>query len=94
MAKKKNILDVKIKDEDSGAKTVREYFKALLDKLFEEGDGFSGKRPFGNSGWEYTLKQALVKSGHVDGKLDGDGCVESCDDEQFYEEIYAAIEQL
>ena len=48
---------------DAKAKTVREYLKMLLERLWEEGEGFSGKRPFGNSGWEYDLYAALEEKG-------------------------------
>ncbi len=89
-----SILDVEINDDDSGAETIREYFKALLVALFEEGEGFSGKRPFGNSGWEYSLMAGLIKSGHVKGELDHDGYVDSCDDKKFYKLINEAIGEL
>ena len=32
--------------------TVKDYLKTLLHTLWDEEDGFSGKRPFGNSGWQ------------------------------------------
>jgi len=59
-------LDVRF-DSDAGSQiTVREYFYALLDTIWEEKEGFSGKRPFGNSGWEYEVHNALAKAGFVD----------------------------
>jgi hypothetical protein len=51
----KNTLDLKLPENDAGADTVRDYLKALLLKLWEEEEGFSGKRPFGNSGWKHEL---------------------------------------
>jgi len=36
----------------------------------DEGEGFSGKRPFGNSGWEYDIYAALVGAGFLPGMLD------------------------
>jgi hypothetical protein len=59
-------LDVRF-DSDAGSQlTVREYFRELLDTLWEHKEGFSGKRPFGNSGWEYEVHSALAKAGFVD----------------------------
>ena len=56
------ILDIPMKENDAGAKTVGEYLIMLLliDQLWCEGEGFSGKRPFGNYGWEYELYHALA----------------------------------
>jgi hypothetical protein len=54
--------------EDSGAATVREYLVALLRRLWEEEDGFSGKRPFGSSGWRSDLVIPLAKAGYVAGR--------------------------
>ena len=45
---------------DAGASTVREYFTELVKMVWGEGEGFSGKRPFGNSGWEHEVYSALV----------------------------------
>lgn len=59
-------LDVRF-DSDAGSQlTVREYFRELLTTLWGEKEGFSGKRPFGNSGWEYEVHSALAKAGFVD----------------------------
>ena len=53
-------LDVRF-DSDAGDNlTVREYFKTLLLTLWDEKEGFSGKRPWGNSGWEYEVHIALL----------------------------------
>lgn len=66
-------------DLDDGT-TLRTYFKALLATLWREDEGFSGKRPFGNSGWTYDIYGALVSGGFVEGVLDEDGCPEAFDD--------------
>lgn len=59
-------LDVRF-DSDAGNQiTIREYFRILISTLWEEKEGFSGKRPFGNSGWEYEVHYALAKAGFVD----------------------------
>ena len=51
------ILDLPMDPDsnDAGASSIRGYLKTLLTTLMAEGEGFSGKRPFGNSGWEYEL---------------------------------------
>jgi hypothetical protein len=56
----KDILKIKMVDNDAGAKTIREYLVSLIYQLWVEGEGFSGKRPFGNSGWEYELYNSLA----------------------------------
>lgn len=64
---------------DAGAPTVREYLVALLDELWKEGEAFSGKRPFGNSGWEFEVYTALVSAGLVYGVIDDDGYLDDVD---------------
>lgn len=67
------ILKLKMKPNDSGAKTVGGYLASLLTTVLEEQEGFSGKRPWGNSGWEYDLYEPLIKAGLVKGTFDEDG---------------------
>lgn len=74
-----DILGLPMGGNDAGAATIRDYLKALLLTLLAEGEGFSGKRPFGNSGWEYELYLPLIKAGLVAGKLDENECIEDCD---------------
>ena len=63
-------------DSDAGDNiTIRDYFRILLSTLWAEKEGFSGKRPFGNSSWGYDLYEPLVKGGFVPGTLDEDGCL-------------------
>ena len=50
-------------DSDAGDDlTCRQYLCALLAQLWSEGAGFSGKRPFGNSGWEWDILDALEEA--------------------------------
>jgi len=59
-------LDVRF-DSDAGSQlTVREYFRELLITLWDETEGFSGKRPFGNSDWWWDLWIPLAKAGFID----------------------------
>lgn len=48
----KEYAKIPIQENDAGAKTIGEYLKKLLLTLWDEEDGFSGKRPFGNSSWK------------------------------------------
>jgi len=61
-----NVLDIKMQPNDADASTVKDYLKALLTELWNKGEGFSSKRPFGNSGWEYDLYTALAIAGVVE----------------------------
>jgi hypothetical protein len=61
-------------DSDAGDDiTIRDYLHTLLETLWTEGEGFSGKRPFGNSCWEFELYEPLIKAGFITGSLDEDG---------------------
>jgi len=59
----KEALEIRF-DSDAGENlTVREYLHKLLETLWAEGEGFSSKRPFGNSGWELDLFNPLWTAG-------------------------------
>ncbi len=82
---------------DAGASTVREYLTELLTALWDKGEAFSGKRPFGNSSWKYEIYIALVEAGIVDGEIDReDGYYDLVDfDEHTADQaVLAAIEEL
>jgi hypothetical protein len=42
----------------------------LLSELWRKEEGFSGKRPFGNSGWKHDLYFPLIKHGVLKGSLE------------------------
>lgn len=56
------ILDtvVVFDDDDDSVMTIGEFFHACMIRLWEEEDGFSGKRPLGGSGWSYEMREVLV----------------------------------
>ena len=92
-----NILDVEMfADNDADAKTIGEYFVVLLSRLWEEGEGFSGKRPLGNSGWEHDLYAPLVRAGLIDGSFEDDDnhYLEDYDEAKGNQLIFRAIESL
>ena len=64
-----NILDIPMQPNDADAETIRDYLKALLTAVWEEQEGFSGKRPFGNSGWDRDIYLALVCAGAIAGAV-------------------------
>lgn len=53
--------------------TVRQYLVELSRQCWVECEGFSGKRPFGNSGWQLEVAMALADGGFVARTLDSDG---------------------
>lgn len=61
-----NILDLKMQQNTAEAKTVKEYLKKLLECIWLEGESFSSKRPFGESGWQYELYEVIVANKLVD----------------------------
>ncbi len=71
------VLHCPMLENNAQASTVGEYLGLLLSTLWIENEGFSGKRPFGDSGWQYDVYIALSKAGLIEGLiLDEDGYVE------------------
>lgn len=62
------ILNLPLERNDSDQDTVRAYLGAQLAELWKWDEGFSGKRPFGNSGWKHDLVYPLVLAGFLEGK--------------------------
>lgn len=73
------ILDAPYHFKDAAANSLREYFYTLLLALWYQGEEFSGKRPFGNSGWDWDIYACLVKLEVIKGKLDEDGYLDKFD---------------
>lgn len=74
-----HILETPMFVNDAGAATVGDYLAALFKIVWEQGEN-GIKRPFGNSGWQYEVYQALVAAGHVPGKLDEHGYLDEVND--------------
>lgn len=70
------ILDLEMVENDIEAKTIRDYLKQLLSVVWEEEESFSGKRPFGNSGWKYEIYHTLAQHKVIEGTIDEDGYIE------------------
>lgn len=75
-------LAMEVDANDAGAATIREYLVALARVVWDEGEGFSGKRPFGNSSWEYELYTPLAKAGLITVSWDDDGYIDDFPDEE------------
>lgn len=79
---------------DAGAETIGDYLVRLLEVLWYQKDGFSGKRPFGNSDWCGDVEIALIQAGHVEGVIDEYGYINSVDSEAVNRLIESAIQEL
>jgi hypothetical protein len=95
---KPGVLDALMFRNDAGARTVRDYLVALLAALWNEEEGFSSKRPFGNSSWCFELYGPLVRAGIVSGKFSEDeddlDCLDEFDRHDADLQIALAIESL
>lgn len=65
-----SILAVPMGENDSGEETIGGYLAALLELVWQHGEGFDSKRPFGNSGWQYDFNRPLADAGLVAGSRD------------------------
>jgi hypothetical protein len=90
----RRILEMRMQPNDAGAETIRDYLITLLARVWELSDDFSGKRPFGMSGWVYELYIPLMTAGLISGKLDEDGYVVEMDTDAGDRIIAAAIQEL
>ena len=89
----KKVLDLKVDNSDFNKDlTIRGYLHLLLTVMWDQKVGFSGKRPFGNSGWEYDLYFPLVKNNIVGGRLDEHGFLEDVDEEKADQIIFKCID--
>jgi hypothetical protein len=81
--------------DDLGAEvTIRDYMRELLFAIFGEGESFSGKRPFGNSGWERDIAKPLISAGLIPGALDEDGYIDDFDEDAYDRAITEMIHAL
>lgn len=88
------LLDTEFEwDDAGGTTTLRKSFQLLLKTLFEEGESFSGKRPLGDSSWEWSLGIGLVDAGLLEGDTD-DPDENYFDYSEFLQLIFNAIDEL
>lgn len=68
-----DVLHCPMEENDADAATVGEYLGLLLSTLWLEEEGFDGKRPFGNSGWQSEVYDALAKADYIEVQRDPEG---------------------
>lgn len=69
-----DVLNITFESKDLGeTTTIRQYLLRLLTTLWDDEDSFSGKRPYGNSGWKYEIYYALAEEGYIEGERTEDG---------------------
>jgi hypothetical protein len=83
-----------IQPNDARAETVKDFLIALLVTLWEEEEGFSGKRPLGNSDWQPQVYESLAKAGLIDAEFDEWGYIDNIDYKHVDSLIIAAIRSL
>lgn len=75
--------------------TIGSALKLLLSTLWEEQEGFSGKRPFGNSDWDTDFMEALVFGNVIWGVFDEEGvCLETYERDDGHKVIAALIKSM
>jgi hypothetical protein len=65
-----------------GDSTIGGYLCELLITLLNKEEGFSGKRPFGNSGWKNYLLAAMAEGGFVEATFDSEGYLDQVSKEE------------
>jgi hypothetical protein len=88
------ILSLPMDKNDAKADTIGQYLIRLSQQCWFEEEGFSGKRPFGNSGWVHELAKALIKAEAIDGELDEDGYIDDYSGVQLNKTINEVYEFL
>lgn len=83
-------LEVEIPNNYGEPRTLRKYLRDLLWELWNTTADFSGKRPFGDSGWEFDIYTELVKAGFVEGDL-VEGLIDTTAADRI---VFAAIELI
>lgn len=88
------ILNLPMQPNDAEAATIREYLVAALTAFWEEDLDLSGKPSFGESGWGWTLHEALVRADLIRGTFDDAGDLFDADMDKGRKLIASAIQAL
>lgn len=67
-----DILDYQYSFEDAGVTCLRDYFYEILTTLWIRGEGFSSKRAFGDSDWQWQAYYCLAEAGAIKADFDSD----------------------
>lgn len=87
-------LDTEFESMDIGRVTPRTYMKALLEELLLKGESFSGKRPWGNSGWEHELAMPLCIAGVIEAEIDDERYAYPKNEDDYEKALVALVEAL
>jgi hypothetical protein len=90
----RRVLACPMGDNAADAATVGQYLITLLSDLWELGEGFNSKRPFGMSCWDFDIYEALIAADFVEGELDEDGYIKTVDSQAAKELVADAIRSL
>jgi hypothetical protein len=88
------VLACPMRKNDADAVTVGDYLIKLLALVWQDGEGFDGKRPFGNSSWEYEIFEALADAGLIWVAWDEDDSIEDFDRDAAEKLVADAIEAI
>lgn len=77
----RDILALPMGSNDADAETIGQFIMLIGAEVFTEQEDFSGKRPFGNSGWIFGVYESLIAGKVLDGSLDEDGYLEEYDND-------------
>lgn len=91
VAEKPELLDTMYDFRDVGYVRIRDYLRELLTKVWVEESAFKGKWPWGNSGWQYQMQDALVKAGAVEGTYDKENDEYDCTEPEKAEQIIIGL---
>jgi hypothetical protein len=72
---RKVALSLPMQENDANARTIREYLVALVERVWDEAEGFSGKRAFGNSDWQGEVYETLIEAGLADDEAQADSII-------------------
>lgn len=92
--KGKKILKVPMGEHADAGPTVGDHLRTTLKALIREGEGFSGKRPLGNSDWDYQLARALIQHKVILGTLDEFGDLEEFEWADFNKAMDKAVDAM
>lgn len=94
MVSVQRVLDVELPKNDSGATTICGFLSRLLEQVWTLDEEFSGKRPFGSSGWRFVVYRALIEQKLIAGTFDEYGGIEEFDMAAADQLILSAIKAL
>ena len=77
----------------SNGMTLKSFLKSCLLRFWKEGECFSGKRPLGDSGYDYEIYEALAKDGLIEADYDKDGDLVDLDEQAGYEYVKKFIQE-